>query len=355
MLRMFLGAIFLTATFGINQCVINNVGLTKERFPSVVYSNNIVGGPLGHHLWRFWSDQANAIEGVLTKTFNCTKINVDDRFLKTEPPKCGKAEWLQDLWAIVRSNDLIAMDLDMIRTVKYMDEQINYMVKPERNVNDKTIKNMVKSNKNLGDKALNCLVKLNQNLNDETVKNLRQILSYGTQFNLPLAKSVFNVYGSQTVYPRVGSDRELSYYGLLHKYENHLKILDSEQLKKLNNLVKTVKPKMVEIYEKVHTISINSNENLKKFHTATFDIFLAMRRIDEGKDIAESLNIISESIEVCKKFMKVPYLKTINSNIDKLKTLIDELVAAQQNLFRDIEEILKVEPKKSKLSFFKLR
>lgn len=280
----------------------------------------------------------------------------DELFFKAEPAKCGAGEWLQDLWAIVRYNDLVAMDLDMTRTCKFMDDQINYITKPDKNLNDEPLKKMVKTNKGVSQKAINHLIQLNQILNDETIRDLRQIVSFGKQFNLPLAKSVFNVYGSQTDSPRVGSDRDTSYYGILHKYENRLKSLDGNQQKKLNSLVKSTKPKIATIYNKIHDISLNSNDNLKKFHTVTFEIFLAMKQMAEEKNVAESVKTIHESIAVCKKYMRLPYLKkTIDTNIDNLKPLMDELVAAQKNLSHDIEEILKVEPKKSALSYLRLK
>lgn len=218
-------------------------------------------------------------------------------------------EWMRDIWAIVVYNKHIASAVTAIETSKFQDAQVNYM-------------------------------EMSKKLNNEIIQDLRNIVSFASQPKLTLKESSILIHGTQ---PNSEGDfnHSILYNGVLRKYEARLTALDIDESKKLKNLTAGVKSKMNAIFKQIYKIGASYHSVWETFTLATEEIESVMSKIAEGKNSGE-MEKMKTYIEECKDEMKKPALKKVlNTTVQKINKLMDEIDAAQKDLPHDIEEILK--------------
>lgn len=238
--------------------------------------------------------------------------------VKGQLTKCKVDKWMQDLFYIASHNAALALYWKgTTRLSEFMDEQVNYMDKYKK-------------------------------LDGKTIKELREIVSFASQFYYPMEKSVFNVYGSHKPYLDLIPALKTRYSGLLEKYKVQIKKLSKDQHKKLDELLKPVETELNALVEKFGPIYDSGYNASESFHNATREIHYAMEYIDKNKNVAQNVGIVNEKILICKREMANPSLeKTIKSTTEKLKPVLNQAIITQKDLIKNIEDLLNAGAKKS--------
>lgn len=182
-----------------------------------------------------------------------------------------------------------------------------------------------------------------KNFNTTTTNDVQKIVNYATQFPSSIEKLFLN--------------STFSYYKLLNEHEEHIKILDENQVKRLFDLVNAIKIRAEKPTNIMGKLPSEIQNNLKTFFEATHQIESSLNSIDstlrsnsERTEFAEDVTVqVAEQIEkmitnvdICKKEMLKKRLKVkLKIQFQKLKKSMHEANNLQKDLPLKIEKILR--------------